>query len=216
MDKFSVIIPAGGTSSRYGNTNKLLEKINDKTVIEETVSKFLDIDDIKEIIIPANISIISTLKDLLNNPKIRIIEGGASRQKSVYNALKIVNTEYVLIHDGARPLIKKDTILYVMQHTIDKKAVSVMTKTTDTIKEVDETGRIIRTIDRSKLYNTQTPQGFETKLIKNAHEKLIDENFTDDCSMLEYLDIPVYIVNGSYTNIKITIKSDLDFAKLYI
>ena len=95
-------------------------------------------------------------------------------------------------------------------------AVSVMTKTTDTIKEVDSSGRILRTIDRSKLYNTQTPQGFKTELIKEAHQQLRSGNYTDDCSMLEELDIPVYIVNGSYTNIKITVKNDLDFAKIYI
>lgn len=216
MNKFSVIIPAGGTSSRYGNTNKLLEKIKDKTVIEETVSKFVDFDEITEIIIPANASIIDELKELLTNPKINIIEGGNTRQKSVYNALQVVNNNYVLIHDGARPLIRKDTIDYVLKAVLDKQAVSVMTKTTDTIKEVDSEGRIIRTIDRSKLYNTQTPQAFKTSIIKDAHEKLRDGNFTDDSSMLEYLGIPVYIVNGSYTNIKITIKSDLDFARLYI
>ena len=134
----------------------------------------------------------------------------------MYNALNVVKNDYVLIHDGARPLIRKDIISCVLDAVVDKGAVSVMTKTTDTIKEVDETGRIIRTIDRSKLYNTQTPQGFKTSIIKEAHEKLKDGNFTDDSSMLEYLGIPVYIVNGSYTNIKITIKSDLDFAKLYI
>ena len=216
MKKFSLIITAGGTSSRYGNTNKLLEKINDKTVIEETVSKFVDFDEIDEIIISANNSIIEILEELLTNPKIKIIEGGNTRQKSVYNALQVVKNEYVLIHDGARPLIRKDTIAYVLEAVLDKDAVTVMTKTTDTIKEVDATGRIIRTIDRSKLYNTQTPQAFKTSIIKKAHEKLKDGNFTDDCSMLEELNIPVYIVNGSYTNIKITIKSDLDFAKLYI
>ena len=216
MKNFSLIITAGGTSSRYGGENKLLVKLKGKTVIEETVSKFIDFEEINEIIISANISIIDTLENMFNNPKIRIIEGGTTRQKSVYNALKFVNNEYVLIHDGARPLIRKDTIAYVLEAVLDKNAVSVMTKTTDTIKEVDEDGRIIRTIDRSKLYNTQTPQGFKTAIIKDAHEKLRDGNFTDDCSMLEYLNIPVYIVNGSYTNIKITIKSDLDFAKLYI
>ena len=216
MRNFSLIITAGGTSSRYGNTNKLLEKINDKTVIEETVSKFIDFDEIDEIIISANSSIIEILQQLLNNPKVKIIEGGNTRQKSVYNALQVVKNDYVLIHDGARPLIRKDTIAYVLEAVLDKDAVSVMTKTTDTIKEVDSTGRIIRTIDRSKLYNTQTPQAFKTSIIKEAHEKLKDGNFTDDCSMLEELKIPVYIVNGSYTNIKITIKSDLDFAKLYI
>lgn len=216
MRNFSLIITAGGTSSRYGNTNKLLEKINDKTVIEETVSKFIDFDEIDEIIISANSSIIEILQQLLNNPKVKIIEGGNTRQKSVYNALQVVKNDYVLIHDGARPLIRKDTIAYVLEAVLDKDAVTVMTKTTDTIKEVDSTGRIIRTIDRSKLYNTQTPQAFKTSIIKETHEKLKDGNFTDDCSMLEELKIPVYIVNGSYTNIKITIKSDLDFAKLYI
>lgn len=216
MKNFSLIITAGGTSSRYGNKNKLLEKINDKTVIEETVSKFIDFDEIDEVIISANSSIIETLQELLNNPKVKIIEGGNTRQKSVYNALQVVKNDYVLIHDGARPLIRKDTIAYVLEAVLDKDAVTVMTKTTDTIKEVDSTGRIIRTIDRSKLYNTQTPQAFKTSIIKDAHEKLKEGNFSDDCSMLEELNIPVYIVNGSYTNIKITIKSDLDFAKLYI
>ena len=216
MKNFSVIITAGGTSSRYGNKNKLLENINDKTVIEETVSKFVDFEEINEIIISANASIIPILEDIFNNNKIKIIEGGNTRQKSVYNALNYVNNEYVLIHDGARPLIKKDTIAYVLEAVVDKNAVSVMTKTTDTIKEVDSDGKIIKTIDRSKLYNTQTPQAFKTSIIKTAHEKLKDGNYTDDSSMLEELGIPVYIVNGSYTNIKITIKSDLDFAKLYI
>lgn len=217
MNKFSLIITAGGTSSRYGNTNKLLEKINDKTVIEETIAKFIDFDKIDEIIISANISIIPILGNMFSGfPKIKIIEGGNTRQKSVYNALQVVKNEFVLIHDGARPLIRKDTIAYVLEAVVDKNAVTVMTKTTDTIKEVDAEGRIIRTIDRSKLYNTQTPQAFRTDIIKQAHEKLKNGNFTDDCSMLEELNIPVYIVNGSYTNIKITIKSDIDFARLYI
>ena len=216
MEMFSLIITAGGSSTRYGNKNKLLEKIIDKTVIEETVNKFIDNEYINQIIISANESIISELKLLFNDKKIEIIEGGSTRQKSVYNALLRVKNEYVLIHDGARPLVTKDIVSETMNSTVKFSAVSVMTKTTDTIKEVDETGRIIRTIDRSKLYNTQTPQGFKTELIKNAHEELKDGNYTDDCSMLEALNIPVYIVNGSYTNIKITVKNDLDFAKLYI
>ena len=216
MNKFSVIITAGGTSSRYGKTNKLLEKINDLSVIEETVNKFIDIEQISDIIISANSGIIDVLNKMFQSSIISIIEGGNTRQKSVYNALKCVKTPYVLIHDGARPLVTKDIIKNTIEYTVKYDAVSVMTKTTDTIKEVDDTGRIIRTIDRSKLYNTQTPQGFKTSLILDAHEKLKDGNYTDDCSMLEGLGIPVYIVNGSYTNIKITVKNDLDFAKIYI
>ena len=216
MTNFSLIITAGGTSSRYGAQNKLLEKLDDKTVIEHTLSSFLEFSEINEIIIPANSTISDELKYLFTNPAIKIIQGGDSRQKSVYNALKYVTNEFVIIHDGARPLIKPGVISQIMDSVVHNRAVSVMTKTTDTIKEVDENGRIIKTIDRSKLYNTQTPQAFKTELIKNAHEKLQNKHFTDDASMLEYLDIPVYVVIGSYTNIKITTKSDLDFAKLYI
>ncbi len=216
MEHFSVIITAGGTSSRYGNTNKLLEKIKEKTVIEETVEKFLYFTNVTEVIIPANSAISGKLKELFHDKKIKIIQGGSTRQKSVYSGLKSVNNDYVLIHDGARPLVTLDIIKETMDMTLKYNAVSVMTKTTDTIKEVDEFGKIIRTIDRSKLYNTQTPQGFKTCLIKDAHEKLINGNYTDDCSMLEAINIPVYIVKGNYTNIKITVKNDLDFARLYI
>jgi 2-C-methyl-D-erythritol 4-phosphate cytidylyltransferase len=216
MTKFSLIITAGGTSSRYGNKNKLLELLDDKTVIEHTVSNFLDFEEITEIIIPTNDSIKNELKDILKDNRIKLIQGGNTRQQSVYNALEKVSNDYVVIHDGARPLISKNTISQVLESVIDNGAVSVMTKTTDTIKEVDENGKIIRTIDRTKLYNTQTPQAFETKIIKTAHRELKDGNFTDDSSMLEKLGIPVSVVIGSYTNIKITTKSDLDFAKLYI
>lgn len=216
MTKFSLIVTAGGTSSRYGNENKLLELIDNKTVIEHTIANFLEFEEITEIIIPTNSSIRGELECLLLDSRIKFVEGGSSRQKSVYNALQYVNNEYVIIHDGARPLVTNEVISQVLDSVVEHKAVSVMTKTTDTIKEVDDSGRIIKTIDRSKLYNTQTPQAFESLLIKNAHEKFKNKEFTDDSSMLEELEISVYIVLGSYTNIKITTKSDLDFAKLYI
>lgn len=212
----SLIITAGGTSSRFGNKNKLLEKIDSKTVIEHSIELFKNFEEIKEIIVPANISIIEDFRKLFINENINFIEGGNTRQESVYKALSNVKEDYVIIHDGARPLITKDIIQNVIASVKKYGAVSVMTKTTDTIKEVDETGKIIRTIDRGKLYNTQTPQAFRTDLIRTAHEKLKNRNYTDDSSMLEELGIPVYITEGSYKNIKITSKSDLDFAKIYI
>ncbi len=211
--KFSTIITAGGTSSRFGNTNKLLEKINGKEVIKYTVDAFSDCG-IDEIIVCANKSIISELNSILDG--VKIIEGGKTRQESVYNGLMVVNCDYVLIHDGARPLISCDVIKNTMQAVIDKKAVSVMTKTIDTIKEVDENGKIIRTIDRSKLYNTQTPQAFEYNLIKTVHEKLKGQSFTDDAGMAETLGYDVYMIEGDYRNIKVTTKSDLAIAKEYL
>jgi 2-C-methyl-D-erythritol 4-phosphate cytidylyltransferase len=216
MTNFSVIITAGGTSSRYGNKNKLLEILNDKTVIEHTLEAFLGFENINEIIIPTNKSIQDELHKLLKNPKIKIIDGGETRQESVFKGLQEVTNEFVIIHDGARPLIKEGVISQVMDCVSIYNATSVMTKTTDTIKEVDKEGNIIATIDRSRLYNTQTPQAFKTELIKQAHLKFKGQNFTDDSSMIEEMGIPVKMVLGSYTNIKITTKSDLDFAKLYI
>lgn len=211
--KILAIITAGGTSSRFGNTNKLLEKIDGKEIIKYTVEAFLA-SNVDEVIISANRSIMDTLAEFFNG--IKIVQGGNSRQESVYNGLKATDCDYVLIHDGARPMISPEIINKTIASVIEKKAVSVMTKTVDTIKEVDENGKIIRTIDRSKLYNTQTPQAFEYKLIKSAHDKLQGQNFTDDAGMIEFLGNDVYIVDGDYRNIKVTTKSDIALAKIYL
>lgn len=218
MSKFCAIITAGGTSSRYGKTNKLLEKINDKMVIEHTVQKFLGIKEISEIIICAHFSIINDLKWIFEDyNNVKIIEGGKTRQESVYNGLFICNDcDYVLIHDGARPMISLETIKKAIIMVQDKKALTVATKTIDTIKQVDENLKIIKTIDRSSLYNTQTPQAFEYKLIRDAHEKLRGQDYTDDAGMLESLGQDVYILEGDYKNIKITTQGDIEIAKAYL
>ena len=213
--KVNAIIPAGGTSSRFGNKNKLLEKIYGKEVIKYTIDAFEN-SNVDEIIICANINIIDELKEIFkNSPKVRIIEGGATRQASVFNGLNASECDYVLIHDGARPMISTDLVNSAVEEVKTKKALTVATKTIDTIKEVID-GKIIRTIDRAKLYNTQTPQAFEYNLIKDAHKKLYGQNFTDDAGMLEELGQTVYIRNGSYKNIKITTQNDIDIAKIYL
>ena len=213
--KINAIIPAGGTSSRFGKTNKLLEKINGKEVIKYTVEAF-EKSNVNKIIICANVAIIDELKKIFKESiKVRIIEGGASRQNSVFNGLRAEECDYVLIHDGARPMITTDLINTAIEEVVTKKALTVATKTIDTIKEVQD-GKIIQTIDRSKLYNTQTPQAFEYNMIKNAHEQLYGQNFTDDAGMLEALGQTVYILNGSYKNIKITTQNDIEIAKIYL
>ena len=214
----SLIITAGGTSSRYGKTNKLLEKIENKTVIEYCVEKFLLIEEIFEIVISSNPEMIENLKELFkNNKKIKIIAGGKTRQESVFNGLKSVqNLDYVLIHDGARPLVKTEDIKKVIEKMKAKNAAILAVKTIDTIKKADETGKIISTIDRSNLYNVQTPQGFKFDLIYNAHKKLEKKSFTDDSGMLETLGKDVYIVDGDYSNFKITTKNDFENMKNFL
>lgn len=211
----NAIIPAGGTSSRFGKTNKLLEKIDGKEVIKYTVEAF-EASNVQKIIICANVAIIDELRNIFqDSSKVQIIEGGASRQKSVFNGLNASECDYVLIHDGARPMISTDLINLAIEEVVTKKALTVATKTIDTIKEVQD-GKIIRTIDRAKLYNTQTPQAFQYDLIKDAHIKLYGQNFTDDAGMLEALGQTVYILNGSYKNIKITTQNDIEIAKVYL
>lgn len=210
--KTTAIITAGGTSSRFGTGNKLLEKIYGKEVIKYTIEAF-EKSDIDEIIISANKSIIPELSSMFNH---KITEGGSTRQASVYNGLKAIEkSDFVLIHDGARPVITPEIINRTIDLVKEKNAVSVVTKTIDTIKEVQD-GKIIKTIDRSKLYNTQTPQAFRYDIIMSAHEKLQGQNFTDDAGMLEALGYDVYIVDGSYKNIKITTQSDLEIAKIFL
>ena len=213
--KVNAIIPAGGTSSRFGKSNKLLEKIGEKEVIKYTVEAF-EKSNVDEIIICANISIIEDLQRILSDcKKVRIIEGGASRQESVFNGIKACECDYILIHDAARPMITTDLINTAIDEVVFKNALTVATKTIDTIKEVVD-GKIVKTIDRSKLYNTQTPQAFRYDLIREAHEKLLGQSFTDDAGMLEALGQTVYILNGSYKNIKITTQNDIDIAKVYL
>ncbi|HNW25850.1 MAG TPA: 2-C-methyl-D-erythritol 4-phosphate cytidylyltransferase [Candidatus Gastranaerophilaceae bacterium] len=216
--KISVIITAGGSSVRFGKTNKLLQKINSKELIKYTVDAFMGINEITQIIICSNPSIIDELRNIFKEYKqIKIIEGGKTRQESVFNGLKACqNCDYVLIHDGARPMITKDIIKNAIRKVQEKKALTVATKTIDTIKQVDENLKIIKTLDRSSLYNTQTPQAFEYELIKEAHEKLQGKDFTDDAGMLEFSGKEVYVIEGDYINIKVTTQADLEFAKTYL
>lgn len=213
--KVNAIITAGGTSSRFGGKNKLLEKINGKEVIKLTVDAFR-YSHVDNIIICANTFIIEELKEIFKDyENVSITEGGSTRQQSVYNGLLADKCDYVLIHDGARPIISTELINICIEMVKVQNALTVVTKTIDTIKEVEH-GKIVRTIDRSKLYNTQTPQAFEYGLILKAHEKFAGKNFTDDAGMIEKLGVPVYIIDGSYKNIKITTQSDISLAKIYL
>lgn len=212
--KLSVIITAGGTSSRYGNKNKLLEKINGKEVILHSIEAFLPFS-VHEIIISASESLEPELKSLTKNiENLKIVRGGSTRQASIFNALKVCSTpDIVAIHDAARPLIKKEDIEKCIKKALETKAAIVAVKAVDTIKRVDENGKIIETLDRNFLWAVQTPQIFDYKLIFDVHKKLEGRGFSDDAGMVEALGKDVYVVEGSYSNIKITTKKDLYLAE---
>ena len=206
--EISAIITAGGNSTRFGS-NKLLEKLQNLTVIETTILKFIDLVD--EIVIPAQKE---TKEFILNSPiynnKIKFAPAGKTRQKSVYNALLTCsNPKIVLIHDGARPFIEKKTKEKIITLTKKEKAVIAGTMAIDTIKQV-QNGKIIKTIDRKTIFQAQTPQAFDFKLIKKIHETFKNKNdFTDDSSMAEKFGIKPTIFETSINNKKITTKEDL-------
>lgn len=216
FDKITAIITAGGVSNRFGS-NKLLESLkNGKSVIISTIEKFIPFCD--EIIIPCHDDVKEYIeKNLSDNSKIVFASFGATRQKSIFNGLLACKDrggcDIVLIHDGARPFIEPETIKETIEKLRDYKGVCVGIYATDTIKIADETGKIIKTIDRNTVFCAQTPQGFDFKTIFDAHKKLQDKNFTDDSSMLEYLGIEVYALKGTRTNKKITFREDLKYSK---
>lgn len=216
------IIPAAGKSSRYGK-NKLFEKINDKPVIAHVLEKISNTKEINGIVICTSVDIYEEIQEVVEKQKsdkvISIILGGKSRQESVFCGLYELldyNPEYVLIHDGARPLIKQSTIEKSIRHASLKGSSVVAVRTKDTIKEVDENKKVKNTLNRDNLWNIQTPQTFRFKDLFNAHEKFEGYNLTDDSALLEKFGKDIYITEGCYENIKITTKEDLIIAKAFI
>lgn len=208
----SVIITAGGNSSRFKGKNKLLFEYDGKPVIQHTVEKFLNLSFVEEIIIPTNEIFLEMFKKLFRyNSKIKVVKGGENRQSSVFNALCVCdkNTDFVIIHDGARPFVEKNTVIKCFNSAQINLAAIVAVKTTDTIKIVNEKGFITSTPNRNELWNAQTPQIFKYDLIFKLHKKYYGENFTDDSLLCEKDKINVAIVEGEYSNIKITTEIDV-------
>ena len=152
--------------------------------------------------------------------KINWINGGNTRQKSVRNGVNNLpnNAMKVLIHDGARCLIKPELIDKCFNELEENDAVVLAVKVTDTIKVVNENKIIKETPNRNFLWAAQTPQGFLVKQLKKAHQQARDNcwDVTDDASLFERLNWPVKIIEGNSTNIKITSPIDLKIASLFL
>lgn len=216
-----VIIVAAGSGKRMkADSNKQFLKINNKEIIAWTIEKFYNNKNIDNITIAIRKEDEQAMKDLIAQygfENIQLVYGGKERQDSIYNCLnKIIHTDYVLIHDGARPFIEEETINRCIEETKLHQACCVGVPSKDTIKLVDKFGNISATPDRNKLWYAQTPQAFHIDLIKKAYSYARENGFlaTDDASLVEKLGYPVKMLMGSYNNIKITTPEDLLLAKL--
>lgn len=221
----SVIIAAAGNSTRYGTGNSkqflLLEGV---PVLIKSVQAFEQIDEVKEIIITArkqDFDVIESFLQQYNIKKVKsVVEGGATRQDSIAAAVKKVSeeTEIIAVHDGARPLVSKETIIGVIEKAVEKGAAACAVPVKDTIKIIDSSGKIVTTPDRASLRAVQTPQVFDFALYKEAIDKAVSESkqYTDDCQLIESMGHPVYLTDGDYENIKITTPDDLLVAEKFL
>jgi 2-C-methyl-D-erythritol 4-phosphate cytidylyltransferase len=210
---YSVLIVAAGRGERMGlGYNKVFYMLKEgTTILDTTLELFLKDPRCKQIVIVTNPSEMTLAMKKREIGRIVHVAGGETRQISVHNGLTAVSEEIVLIHDGARPWCPTKCVddLLIAMETEDAAILAVPVK--DTIKEVED-GYIVRTIERSRLFQAQTPQAFKTSLILEACKMAEIENkkVTDDAQMIEmYTGTRVKIVEGSYTNIKVTTKEDL-------
>ncbi len=230
MNKITAIVLAAGSGRRMkSKTKKQFMEIKGKPVIWYSLFEF-EKSRVDEIILVTGKEDIDYCKkeivEKYNLKKIKnVVAGGSERYESVYNGLKEVTGNIVLIHDGARPLINNEIIERSIEGTIKSDACVVGVPVKDTIKRANKEGYIIDTPNRSELWITQTPQSFKTDLVKMAYKKMKEElekgnttlNITDDAMVVEeFTTNQVRFVQGDYKNIKVTTPEDIDIAELFI
>lgn len=216
----SAIILAAGQGRRLkAAVPKPLVKIGKIPVIIYSLrllNSHPDIDEIILVVSAGNQPAISRVLRRRFFKKVKaLVLGGQRRQDSVYNGLKKVsaNTNWVLIHDSARPFIDRQLTTKVILAAKKTGAAVLAVPVKTTIKSVKSGGWVDKTLDRSNLWEIQTPQVFKKEFIFKAYKKYSKVNVTDDAALVEKLKKNVKIVLGSYENIKITTQEDLLFAQ---
>ena len=229
--KFAAIVLSAGTGSRMqSDVPKQYMELNGYPVIYYSLKAFQD-SEVSSIILVTgkdDVEYCSTeIVDKYHLDKVyKVIPGGAERYNSVYEGLKAISeVDYVLIHDGARPMLNQEILRRSMDAVAEYGACVVGMPVKDTIKVSDENAFCKETPPRSSLWMIQTPQTFSYELVKGAYERVLEaiENgeevpqITDDVMMVEYAtDTKVKLVQGDYRNIKITTPEDLSVASTYL
>lgn len=217
----TAVIVAGGTGERFGRDGgKQLAPLAGSTVVTHTIGVFVGCDDIDAVVVVTHADSVAHLRDATSHMAkvVTVVAGGATRQGSVAAGLAALptDTEVVVIHDGARPLVTAETIaaaLSALEDGID--GVVVGHPAYDTIKSVDPGGYVVATEDRSRLWVAQTPQVFRLATLRSAHERARAEGLlgTDDASLVERAGGCVRMVLGPRENIKVTVPEDLVIAE---
>jgi ribitol-5-phosphate 2-dehydrogenase (NADP+) / D-ribitol-5-phosphate cytidylyltransferase len=217
---------AAGAGHRFGaGRPKQLLPLGDRTVLEWSVSAFVNSPDVDEVLVVVAAGLVGEVRGLLSRAgmaEVAVIEGGVLRTDSTRTAIEALGARDcdVLFHDGARPLVDARTIADCVAALQVGEAVTAAVPVTDTIAEVGPDGRVLAIPDRDGLRAVQTPQGFRLSTIRRAFELMAADpaaagGASDDCRVvLTYLpDVTVTLVTGSPRNLKITHPSDLELAE---
>ncbi|MHB1342280.1 MAG: 2-C-methyl-D-erythritol 4-phosphate cytidylyltransferase [Coriobacteriia bacterium] len=217
----TAIIVAGGTGERFGRAGgKQMAPLAGATVVMHTIGVFAACDRIDAIVVVTHAGSVGALAEASSGmPSVAaVVAGGTTRQGSVAAGLAVIpaDTDIVVIHDGARPLVTTATItsaLDALEDGVD--GVVVGHPAYDTIKAVDDAGVVVATEDRSRLWVAQTPQVFRVATLRSAHDRARAKGVlgTDDASLVERAGGRVRMVVGPRENIKVTVPEDLVIAE---
>ncbi len=215
-----VIVLAAGSSQRMKGISKQFLNLCGVPAIIHTLSVFEKSPKISRIVLVTKDEYVSDMQQLSEKFMITklsdIVSGGATRQESVKNGLDRINEDFVLIHDGARPLVTEEIISRVCELLPFSDAVICAVPVKDTVKKVDSNGIIESTLPREALFSAQTPQGVSVEKYSEALKNIDCSVFTDDASIMESAGYKVKVVMGDYTNIKITTQDDISVAESFI
>lgn len=223
----AIVLCAGSGKRMHSDTPKQFMDLCGKPVAAWSLEAFQKFDGVQEIVVVTGESDIdfvrSRIGGLYGFSKVsRVVAGGSERCLSVRNGLRAADphTDYVFIHDGARPMLDQGILSRTLEAVRKCRAVAAGMPSKDTMKITDAEGYVVTTPDRRHLWAVQTPQVFSYPLVRDAYEQLTDEDVaavTDDAMVVECkTKTRVRLVEGTYRNIKITTPEDLLTAELYI
>lgn len=223
----TLIVPSGGIGERVGaDKPKQYLKIENKSILHWTLSRFIDFSEISQLLIPADNDFRSEIEASVPDDFkgiYSITPHGATRFNSIYNSIEHIDedADYIIVHDGVRPFVDKELISRAIEKVQKFRAVVPYLTPTDTIKSIDGENQedyIEKTLDREFLAAVQTPQIFEKKIFVDSYEYAQKNQFkgTDDSSILEYSNFFPKLILGNYRNLKITSQIDVDLANILL
>lgn len=219
-EKVAVVLLAGGSGKRMGASKpKQFLELRGEPVLSHGLRRMLEVKQLSTLVlvIAPEFRTLPFLSDALADPRVVCADPGAERQDSVYNGLDAVPADCTLVavHDAARPLVTLDAVHRCLADAAEHGAAVLGVPMKATVKESADGEFVQRTLDRSRLWEIQTPQVIRPDLLREGFRKVEQESLevTDDVSIIEQLGLPVKLTLGEYTNLKLTTPEDLVVAE---